>query len=73
MEPDRFTLTNPEWDKFLKDIIGKVQIELGLEKQKLEAHLHDLLLYETLSCKKRFSTAFGRSSPTTSSLPSSCW
>ena len=46
MEPDRFSLTNPDWDRFIEETVGKVQEELGLEKQKLESHLYDLLLYE---------------------------
>jgi hypothetical protein len=46
MEPDRFSLTNPEWDRFLAATVAKVQEALGLEKQKLESHLYDLLLYE---------------------------
>jgi hypothetical protein len=46
MEPGRFSLTNPDWDRFLSETVGKVQEELGLEKQKLESHPHDLLLYE---------------------------
>ena len=44
--PDRFELTNPEWPKFLAQMVKAVQQELGLEKQKLEAHLYNLLLYE---------------------------
>src|SRR4051812_46395503 len=35
MEPDRFALTNPDWDRFLTETVGKVQAGLGLEKQKL--------------------------------------
>jgi hypothetical protein len=46
MEPDRFSLTNPDWDRFIATAVAKVQEELGLEKQKLESHLYDLLLYE---------------------------
>jgi hypothetical protein len=46
MEPDRFALTNPDWQPFLKRIVRTVQQELGLEKQKLDCHLYDLLLYE---------------------------
>jgi hypothetical protein len=46
MEPDRFSLTNPDWDRLVAETVGKVQEELGLEKQKLESHLYDLLLYE---------------------------
>jgi hypothetical protein len=46
LEPNRFALKNPDWETFVKDIVGKVQEELGLESQKLEAHLYDLLLYE---------------------------
>ncbi len=46
MEPDRFSLKNPDWDRVVKEIVGKVQEELGLESQKLESHLYDLLLYE---------------------------
>ena len=46
MEPDRFSLTNPEWNGSSRRRSSKVQEELGLEKQKLESHLYDLLLYE---------------------------
>ncbi|CAN5834202.1 hypothetical protein BH23PLA1_BH23PLA1_13690 [soil metagenome] len=46
LEPDRFALTNPDWDRLIKETVGKVQQELGLEKQKLEGHLYELLLYE---------------------------
>ena len=46
MEPDHFSLKNPEWQRFIEATVKKVQEELGLEKQKLEAHLYDLLLYE---------------------------
>jgi hypothetical protein len=46
MEPSAFSLNNPEWNEVLGDIVGKVQEELGLEKQRLETHLYDLLLYE---------------------------
>jgi hypothetical protein len=46
LTPERFKLTNPEWDSYLQQTLQKVQEELGLEKQKLEAHLYDLLLYE---------------------------
>ncbi|HEX8199508.1 MAG TPA: 2OG-Fe(II) oxygenase [Isosphaeraceae bacterium] len=49
MEPDRFSLTNPEWDRFVAETVGKVQEALGLEKQKLESHLYDLLIYEPKS------------------------
>jgi hypothetical protein len=46
LTPDRFALTNPDWIGFLLEVLGKVQEGLGLEEQKLEAHLYDLLLYE---------------------------
>ena len=46
MEPDCFSLTNPDWDRFIATTVAKVQEELGLEKQKLESHLYNLLLYE---------------------------
>lgn len=46
MKPERFTVTNPDWQPFLHETVRKVQQELGLEKQKLESHLYDLLLYE---------------------------
>lgn len=46
MTPDRFTLTNPDWETLLQKVVKKVQKELGLERQKLESHLYDLLLYE---------------------------
>ncbi len=46
MKPEHFKLTNPEWQTLLQQMVVKVQEELGLEKQALEAHLYDLLLYE---------------------------
>ena len=46
MGPGRFSLTNPEWKRLIEATVCKVQEELGLEKQKLESHLYDLLLYE---------------------------
>jgi hypothetical protein len=46
LTPDRFELTNPEWPGFIAQVVQTVQEQLGLEKQKLQAHLYDLLLYE---------------------------
>jgi hypothetical protein len=46
LTPDRFTLTSPDWQPFLKETLRKVQDELGLKGQKLQSHLYDLLLYE---------------------------
>ena len=46
MEPDQFALKNPDWERVINGIVAKVQEELGLESQKLESHLYDLLLYE---------------------------
>ena len=46
LKPSQFTLKNPDWQQFLKATLGTVQEELGLEQQKLESHLHELLLYE---------------------------
>ena len=46
LRPSQFTLRNPEWQRFLQETLSKVQEELGLEKQELESHLHELLLYE---------------------------
>jgi 2OG-Fe(II) oxygenase superfamily len=46
LTPDHFSLTNPDWAQFLKETVRTVKQELGLEGQKLEAHLYDLLLYE---------------------------
>jgi hypothetical protein len=44
--PDRFRLTNPGWKRFIGETVRQVQEKLGLESQKLESHLYDLLLYE---------------------------
>ncbi len=46
LKPERFTLTNPDWQQTLDQIVQRVQVELGLEQQPLESHLYDLLLYE---------------------------
>jgi len=46
LKPEHFALTNPDWKPFLQGTVRKVQEELGLERQKLESHLYELLLYE---------------------------
>jgi len=46
LKPERFSLTNRDWVPFLEQTVKAVQEGLGLEKQTLEAHLYDLLLYE---------------------------
>lgn len=46
LEPDRFSLTNPDWEQYLTTTLQAVQRELGLEQQKLDSHLYNLLLYE---------------------------
>ncbi|MGH7418466.1 MAG: 2OG-Fe(II) oxygenase, partial [Candidatus Rokuibacteriota bacterium] len=46
LAPSRFALTNPGWPEFLGAAVARVQTELGLERQRLTAYLHDLLLYE---------------------------
>jgi hypothetical protein len=46
MKPDCFSLTNPDWKRFIDETVRKVQEELGLESQKLGSRLYDLLLYE---------------------------
>jgi hypothetical protein len=46
LKPEHFSLTNPDWEKFLRQTVRKVQEELGLERQRLESHLYELLLYE---------------------------
>lgn len=46
LDPDQFTLSNPEWSDLITGLIAKVQCKLGLQDSKLEAHLYKLLLYE---------------------------
>ncbi len=46
LSPGRFSLTNPDWQRLLDETLKTVQINLGLERQKLEGQLHELLLYE---------------------------
>jgi hypothetical protein len=46
LKPERFSLTNPDWADFLRQTVGQVQEGLGLEGQKLDSHLYELLLYE---------------------------
>src|SRR5262249_58014427 len=38
MMPDRFQLTNPEWDEFLAQTLKIVQQELGIEAPRLDRH-----------------------------------
>lgn len=46
IDADKITLSNTEWPAALAQVLRQVQSELGLERQKLEAHLYKLLLYE---------------------------
>lgn len=46
IDSDQVVLANPDWPGVLKQAVATVQSELGLEKQKLLAHLYKLLLYE---------------------------
>ncbi|MBY0229964.1 MAG: 2OG-Fe(II) oxygenase [Gemmataceae bacterium] len=45
LKPEKFAL-GPAWTLFVKKTVEGVQEALGLEKQKLEASLYELLLYE---------------------------
>lgn len=46
VDADQIVLANPQWGDILKQAVVATQSELGLENQKLEAHLYKLLLYE---------------------------
>jgi hypothetical protein len=46
IDADQVSLVNPEWPNVVERAVLTVQSELGLEKQKLDAHLYKLLLYE---------------------------
>jgi hypothetical protein len=46
LDPDRFSLANPDWQQYLATTVQAVQRELGLEQQELDSHLYNLLLYE---------------------------
>jgi predicted 2-oxoglutarate/Fe(II)-dependent dioxygenase YbiX len=46
IDAEQITLANPEWSDVVEEAVRTVQEELGLEKQKLQAHLYKLLLYE---------------------------
>ena len=46
IDADRVELTNPEWTSVVGHALRAAQSDLGLEKQKLEANLYKLLLYE---------------------------
>lgn len=46
IDAEQVSLANPDWTTALKCVVDTVQAELGLEKQKLHAHLYKLLLYE---------------------------
>lgn len=46
IDADQVSLANPEWPNVVERAVLTVQSELGLEKQKLDAHLYKLLLYE---------------------------
>ena len=46
LDPGQFQIANPDWDRLIDLIIGKMQQKLGLKKRKLIAHLYKLLVYE---------------------------
>jgi len=46
IDAGQVTLANSQWTNVLAQALKSVQSALGLEKQKLEAHLYKLLLYE---------------------------
>ncbi len=46
IDADRVMLTNPQWQDVVKQAVAAAQAALGLDKQKLQAHLYKLLLYE---------------------------
>jgi hypothetical protein len=45
LEPGRFSITNPDWDRFIGETVAEVQEGLGLVELKLNSHLYDQLLY----------------------------
>lgn len=46
LDPDEFTLANPDWQAFVDKITKDVQRDLGLENQNLKSQLYKLLVYE---------------------------
>lgn len=46
LDPAQFALTNPDWQAYLAETVRAVQRELGLDGEKLQHHLYNLLLYE---------------------------
>ncbi|WP_422928038.1 2OG-Fe(II) oxygenase [Singulisphaera sp. PoT] len=46
LDPASFRLKNPDWPRLVRAAVELVQEKLGLEKQALESHLYDLLVYE---------------------------
>jgi hypothetical protein len=46
LDPERFSLTNPDWPELVAKAAEQVRREFGLEKQRLSSHLYKLLLYE---------------------------
>ncbi|MEX1229189.1 MAG: 2OG-Fe(II) oxygenase [Planctomycetaceae bacterium] len=46
VDAQQVSFANPEWQEVVQQIVRTVQVELGLEKQQLEANFYKLLLYE---------------------------
>jgi 2OG-Fe(II) oxygenase superfamily len=46
LDPDRFKLANAKWNELVASIADEVRTALGLEANKLTAHLYKLLVYE---------------------------
>lgn len=47
IDAEQVTFANPAWADIVKGAVDTIQSELGLLKQKLQAHLYKLLVYET--------------------------
>ena len=46
LDPDKFKLTNSRWEEMVASITDGTRTALGLQQEKLEAHLYKLLVYE---------------------------
>ncbi|VAX37320.1 hypothetical protein MNBD_UNCLBAC01-57 [hydrothermal vent metagenome] len=46
LDSGKFSIHNPEWNIAIEGVIKNIQIQLGLEKNKVSAELYKLLVYE---------------------------
>ena len=46
LDPSKFVINNPEWDKGIQELVFKIGETLGFERNSTKARLYKFLLYD---------------------------